>query len=76
VTDTGVGIRREDIPLLFGNFSQLDTHKNRGIEGTGLGLAISRRLVELMGGEITVESKYGEGSCFSVTVKLVLSNNS
>ena len=65
VTDTGMGIKREDIPLLFDNFSQLDTRKNRSIEGTGLGLAISKNLVELMGGEIEVISKYGEGSCFS-----------
>jgi CheY-like chemotaxis protein len=68
VTDTGIGIRKEDIPLLFGNFSQLDTRKNRGIEGTGLGLVISKNLVELMDGEIHVESKYGEGSCFSFYV--------
>ncbi|CAK7069179.1 MAG: Sensor histidine kinase RcsC [Desulfovibrio sp.] len=68
VTDTGVGIRDEDRHLLFGSFSQLDTRKNRGTEGTGLGLAITQRLVELMDGEITVESKYGEGSCFSVSV--------
>ena len=65
VKDTGIGIRDEDLPLLFGNFSQVDTRKNRGIEGTGLGLAISKNLVDLMGGEIKVESKYGEGSCFS-----------
>jgi CheY-like chemotaxis protein/anti-sigma regulatory factor (Ser/Thr protein kinase) len=68
VTDTGIGIRNEDIPQLFGNFSQVDTRKNRGIEGTGLGLAITQKLVELMGGEIRVESKYGEGSCFSLYV--------
>jgi CheY-like chemotaxis protein len=65
VRDTGIGIRREDIPLLFGNFSQLDTRKNRGIEGSGLGLAISKKLVELMDGEIHVESVYGKGSRFS-----------
>ncbi|MDR3358062.1 MAG: response regulator [Desulfovibrio sp.] len=65
VRDTGIGIRKEDFPLLFGNFSQVDTRKNRGIEGSGLGLAISKRLVELMDGEIHVESVYGEGSCFS-----------
>jgi PAS domain S-box-containing protein len=65
VRDTGIGIRNEDIHNLFANFSRVDTRKNRGIEGTGLGLAISKNLVELMGGEITVESKYSEGSCFS-----------
>ncbi len=68
VEDTGIGIRNEDIPMLFGNFSQLDTKKNRNVEGTGLGLAISKNLVELMGGEIKVESTYGEGSCFSFSV--------
>jgi PAS domain S-box-containing protein len=65
ITDTGIGIRDEDIHILFDSFSQLDTRKNRNIEGTGLGLAISKNLIELMGGEIFVESKYGEGSCFS-----------
>jgi CheY-like chemotaxis protein len=68
VTDTGIGIRKEEIPLLFASFSQLDTRKNRGIEGTGLGLAISRQLVELMDGGISVESVYGEGSCFSFDI--------
>ena len=65
ITDTGIGIRDEDLHMLFGSFAQLDTRKNRSIEGTGLGLAISKNLVELMGGSISVESKYGEGSCFS-----------
>ena len=68
VEDTGIGIRNEEIPLLFENFSQLDTRKNRGIEGTGLGLAISKKLVELMDGEIQVKSVYGQGSCFSFYV--------
>ena len=65
VRDTGIGIRKEDVPMLFGTFSQLDTRKNRSVEGTGLGLAITKQLVELMGGEIEVESAYGEGSSFS-----------
>ncbi|MDR1621599.1 MAG: response regulator [Synergistaceae bacterium] len=68
VQDSGIGIRSEEIPLLFANFSQLDTRKNRGIEGTGLGLAISKKLVGLMDGEIQVESVYGQGSCFSFYV--------
>ena len=68
VSDTGMGIREEDMPQLFGSFSQLDTRKNRGIEGTGLGLPITKNLAELMGGEIKVESVYGEGSIFSVYV--------
>lgn len=68
VTDTGIGIQREDISQLFGNFHQLDTRKNRSVEGTGLGLAIAKNLVELMGGEIHVESVYGEGSTFTCYV--------
>jgi len=69
VTDTGIGIRREDLSVLFSNFSQLDTRKNRGIEGTGLGLAISKQLVDRMNGEIQVQSTYGEGSCFSFFIE-------
>jgi CheY-like chemotaxis protein len=65
VSDTGQGIKQEELRQLFTEFQQLDTHRNRNIEGTGLGLAISRRLVEMMGGEITVASVYGEGTTFS-----------
>jgi signal transduction histidine kinase/CheY-like chemotaxis protein len=65
VTDTGRGIAEEHIKDLFTEFQRLDTHKNRSIEGTGLGLAITRRLVELMGGSVRVESVYGKGSTFS-----------
>ena len=68
VSDTGMGIRDEDLKLLFSSFSQVDTRKNRSIEGTGLGLAISKNLVELMDGEISVESVYGVGSCFSFDI--------
>ncbi len=65
VEDTGIGIKKEDLPMLFENFSQLDTKKNRNVEGTGLGLAITKKLVEQMGGSIKVESVYGKGSSFS-----------
>ena len=65
ITDTGRGIKKEELNQLFTEFQQLDTHKARNEEGTGLGLAISRRLVELLGGEITVGSVYGEGTTFS-----------
>jgi CheY-like chemotaxis protein len=68
VTDTGRGIKKKDMGKLFTEFQQLDTHKDRSVTGTGLGLAITRRLVELMGGTVTVESKYGEGSVFSFYV--------
>ncbi|MDR1352748.1 MAG: response regulator, partial [Treponema sp.] len=68
VRDTGVGIAPADMGKLFGQFSQVDTHRNRGIEGTGLGLAISRNLCRLMGGDVTVESEYGKGSAFTAVV--------
>ena len=65
VRDTGMGIKKSEINRLFEAFTQLDTKKNRDIMGTGLGLAITKRLVEMMGGQISVESVYGEGSAFS-----------
>ncbi|MDR2181718.1 MAG: response regulator [Treponema sp.] len=68
VSDTGQGMKKEEIGKLFVEFQQLDTYRNRNVEGTGLGLAISRRLVELMGGEITVGSVYGEGTTFTFFV--------
>jgi CheY-like chemotaxis protein len=68
VADTGVGIKEEDMGKLFGEFVQFDSHTNRGVEGTGLGLAISRNLCRLMNGDITVESRYGEGSVFTATL--------
>ncbi|MDR2136540.1 MAG: response regulator [Treponema sp.] len=68
VSDTGIGIRKEDIGRLFIEYSQLDARANRKIEGTGLGLAITRMLLELMGGTITVESEYGKGSVFTACV--------
>lgn len=64
VSDTGIGIREEEQTQLFESFSRLDTKKNSAVEGTGLGLAITKRLVEGMNGELTVSSKYGEGSEF------------
>lgn len=64
VSDTGIGIKPEDVEKLFKSFQQVDSKRNRNIEGTGLGLAISQRLVELMGGHISVESEYEKGSTF------------
>jgi CheY-like chemotaxis protein len=58
----------EDIDKLFRDYSQLDTGANRKYEGTGLGLAITKRLVEMMGGTMTVESEYGKGSCFTAQI--------
>jgi signal transduction histidine kinase/DNA-binding response OmpR family regulator/HPt (histidine-containing phosphotransfer) domain-containing protein len=71
VKDTGIGIREEDIPKLFDTFQQFDRDKNRGIMGTGLGLSITKNLISLMEGEIHVESLYGEGSVFTVSLPLV-----
>jgi len=68
VIDSGIGIKKEDIGKLFGTFSQVDTQRNRAITGSGLGLSISRNLAETMGGGITVESEYGSGSTFTVTI--------
>ncbi|MCM1258565.1 MAG: ATP-binding protein [Roseburia sp.] len=68
VKDTGQGIRKQDLEHLFDAFTQVDLKKNRGKEGTGLGLAISRQLVELMGGDLSVESEYGKGSDFYFTL--------
>ena len=65
VRDTGQGIREEDLNKLFQSFSQVNSLKNHSKEGSGLGLAICKSLVNLMGGNISVESKYGEGSIFS-----------
>ncbi|MDE0297459.1 MAG: response regulator [Candidatus Poribacteria bacterium] len=70
VTDNGVGISPEDKEMLFQAFTQVDASKARAHEGTGLGLALTKRLVELHGGEIWVESAVGEGSTFSFTLPL------
>ncbi|QSV47297.1 transporter substrate-binding domain-containing protein [Geobacter benzoatilyticus] len=64
VTDSGIGIKADDMDSLFKPFHQVDTGLSRKYEGTGLGLSICKRLVELMGGSISVESRQGEGSTF------------
>ena len=64
VSDTGQGIREEDLKKLFGAFEQVDTKKNKGKEGTGLGLAISSELIGMMGGKLEVKSTYGAGTEF------------
>lgn len=68
VSDEGIGIKQEDLGKLFEAFSQVDQARNHSIEGTGIGLTITERLVKAMGGSITVESEYGVGSTFNVTL--------
>ncbi len=68
VRDTGRGIKKDDIDKLFNKFERLDVERNSTIEGTGLGLAITKQLVEMMGGKINVQSRFGEGSIFIVQI--------
>lgn len=69
VIDTGMGIKKESMPYLFDSFRRVDEQKNRQIEGTGLGLSISKQLVELMNGQISVDSIYTKGSTFHLTLE-------
>ncbi|MBR5115540.1 MAG: response regulator, partial [Lachnospiraceae bacterium] len=66
VRDTGIGIKEEDLPRLFGQFERMDLEQNNTIEGTGLGLAITRKLLDLMHGSVEVKSQYGKGSEFTL----------
>jgi signal transduction histidine kinase/DNA-binding NarL/FixJ family response regulator/HPt (histidine-containing phosphotransfer) domain-containing protein len=68
VSDSGVGIRKNDMRILFENFVRLDLEQNRGIEGAGLGLVITRNLCRAMGGDVEVQSEYGKGSVFTATI--------
>lgn len=69
VSDTGIGIRKEDMERLFEPFDRLDLKKTRTIEGSGLGLAITRQLLDIMDSELKVESEYEKGSTFYFTIK-------
>lgn len=69
VADTGVGIKKENLEGLFDSFRRVQNEDNRKIEGTGLGLSISKQLVDLMGGQITVDSIYTKGSIFTVILE-------
>lgn len=70
VIDTGLGIKQEDLSLLFQDFSQIHTGSKRSFGGTGLGLVICKKLANLMGGSVNVKSTYQQGSTFSATLKL------
>jgi signal transduction histidine kinase len=74
IIDTGIGIKPEDMAVLFKPFQQIDTGITRQYEGTGLGLSICKRLVELLGGKIWVESEWGKGSTFVFTLPLIKEN--
>lgn len=68
IHDTGIGISESHIKLIFEEFRQASEGQNRSFEGTGLGLTIARKMIDLLGGEITVESRFGKGSQFKITI--------
>ncbi|MCR4925966.1 MAG: response regulator [Clostridiales bacterium] len=68
VTDTGIGIKQEDIPKLFSKFERIEEKRNRSIEGTGLGINITQQLLSMMGSNLEVKSEYGKGSTFSFSL--------
>ena len=68
VTDTGIGIKEENLDKIFDAFERVDESKNKYIEGTGLGMSITKQLITLMGSKIEVKSVYGEGSTFAFDV--------
>jgi signal transduction histidine kinase len=76
VHDTGIGISPQNQKLLFADYTQIDSPRQRKVKGTGLGLAVSRRLAELLGGRVTVESAEGLGSVFRIYVPLALRGDS
>lgn len=70
IEDTGIGIPKDKIDHIFGEFNQVENENNRNFEGTGLGLAITQRLIRMMGGDIWLESEEGAGSCFGFRLSL------
>lgn len=76
VADTGIGIAPDDLPRIFEDFTQVDSHVQRRVRGTGLGLPLSRKLARLLGGNVTVDSIPGRGSTFTLTVPVTSSDRS
>ncbi len=74
VADTGIGMHAEDLGKLFTKFERFDLKRNRSVEGTGLGLPITKNLLDAMGGTITVQSVYGEGSTFTAVIAQEIAN--
>ena len=72
VSDTGIGIPPEHIPALFQDFVQVDAPIQKRLRGTGLGLSLSKKLADLLGGDVTVESQVGRGSTFALTIPATL----
>ncbi|WP_136442033.1 hybrid sensor histidine kinase/response regulator [Pacificoceanicola onchidii] len=70
IEDTGIGIPEDKIDHVFGEFNQVEDEQNRKFEGTGLGLAITKRLIQMMDGDVWVESELGKGSCFGMRIML------
>jgi two-component system phosphate regulon sensor histidine kinase PhoR len=71
IADSGIGIPSEDLPRIFERFYRVDKARSREVGGTGLGLSIVKHVVEQMGGSVTVDSRLGEGSRFTIVVALV-----
>lgn len=75
VTDTGIGIKEEDMPKLFQSFVRFDSPLRASVPGTGLGLYLTKKLVrETLGGEISAKSTHGAGSCFTLNIPAILNN--
>jgi len=68
LTDTGIGIPEDKLDLVFEEFAQVDDSTTRDFGGTGLGLALTRQICQMMGGEISLESEFGVGSTFTITL--------
>lgn len=75
IKDTGIGIKEDEIHKLFSTFERLDKRKNYALEGSGLGLSICKQILDLMGGTITVQSEYGKGSTFTISISQQIINS-